>query len=68
MCKFSFDSRQFKTGKSFIGTIRYASRASHIGHEIARKDDLESLMYVGVYLLKGYPKLKYFKKITMVGS
>lgn len=41
------------TGKSFVGTTRYASYAAHIGKELGRKDDLESLIYVIIYLIKG---------------
>ncbi|CAD8049965.1 unnamed protein product [Paramecium primaurelia] len=43
----------FKDKKSFIGTARYASVAAHKGFEIGRKDDLESLMYVIIYLILG---------------
>lgn len=39
--------------KAFIGTTRYASIASHKGYEQSRKDDLEALGYVLLYLLKG---------------
>ena len=42
-----------KDNKPFLGTTRYASISAHQGHELSRKDDLESLAYVIIYLLKG---------------
>lgn len=39
--------------KPFVGTSRYASIAAHNGHELSRKDDLESLGYVLIYLMCG---------------
>lgn len=44
---------EYKINKPFIGTIRFASEAAHKGYEVSRKDDLESLGYVLVFLLKG---------------
>ncbi|CAD8133365.1 unnamed protein product [Paramecium octaurelia] len=43
----------FKEGRSFVGTTRYASIAAHKGQELGRKDDLESLIYIDILLLKG---------------
>jgi len=45
--------RPFRENKPFIGTTRYASIAAHKGHEISRKDDIESLFFVLLYFLKG---------------
>ena len=59
--------RPFNDKKSFIGTTRYASIAAHKGHEIGRKDDVESLFYVLIYLITGYC-FKFIKVITMVES
>ena len=39
--------------KRFCGTARYAPIAAHECHEQGRKDDLESLGYILVYLYKG---------------
>jgi serine/threonine protein kinase len=39
--------------KNFVGTQKFASIAAHEGIEVARKDDLESLLYIFIYLAKG---------------
>ena len=43
----------FKQHNRMIGTARYSSINSHLGYELSRRDDLESLGYVLIYLFKG---------------
>jgi len=43
----------FKEGKQLTGTARYASLNTHQGLEQGRRDDMEALGYVFVYLYKG---------------
>lgn len=42
-----------RTDKTLTGTPRYASLGNHDGLEQSRRDDLESLCYVVVYLMRG---------------
>jgi casein kinase 1 len=47
------DHIEFSSDRKFCGTARYASIAAHKNQEQARKDDLESIAYLLVYLYKG---------------
>jgi serine/threonine protein kinase len=49
--------------RSIVGTIRYISKYTHDGDVYSRRDDIISIIYVSIYLLKGtlpwcglYPK------------
>lgn len=43
----------YKEGKYCVGTARYVSINDHLGIQQSRRDDLESLGYVIIYLAKG---------------
>ncbi|NBP13202.1 hypothetical protein EBU95_02260 [bacterium] len=47
------DHIEFSNSKKFCGTVRYASIAAHQMQEQSRKDDLEAIGYILVYLYKG---------------
>ncbi|CAD8068235.1 unnamed protein product [Paramecium primaurelia] len=43
----------FRENQPFIGTSRYASINAHRGYSLSRRDDMESLGYMLIFLLKG---------------
>ena len=47
------DHIPMKKHKGLIGTARYASINAHLGLEQGRRDDLQAIGYLIIYLIKG---------------
>lgn len=43
----------FREGKQLTGTARYASLNTHLGQEQSRRDDMEAMAYVLIFLING---------------
>lgn len=45
--------RDIATGKYFLGTSRFASLRTHQGYSQSRRDDLEQMVYIMIYMYRG---------------
>ena len=43
----------FTTGNNYIGNYKFTSKNAFLGYEMSRRDDIESLGYLLIYLLRG---------------
>jgi serine/threonine protein kinase len=52
----------YSCGRGFTGTAAFTSINSHLGLELGRRDDLESLAYILIYFLHGFLPWQETKK------
>ncbi|UJR10081.1 hypothetical protein I4U23_014303 [Adineta vaga] len=49
----TYEHNLYRTGKTLTGTARYCSLYTHHGIEQSRRDDIQCLSYIMIYLAKG---------------
>lgn len=55
---------RYSRGRGLVGTTTFASIHSHLGSELGRRDDLESLAYILLYFLRGSLPWQGLRKVN----
>lgn len=51
----------YRNNRPLVGTARYVSVNTHMGAEQSRRDDMEGILYVLIYFIRGFLPWQGFK-------